>query len=232
MSPGYAAPVSNPLVVIVGAGPGVGGSVARRYASEGYDVALLGLDETALTTLGTSLQEGGTTTGWSTVDVTDEGALSAAVTRFADHSGRIDVLHFNPSAYRPKDPLHLSVTELLEDVALGVGALLTAVHAARPHMTAGGRVTATGSVAADRPSHQAASLGVQKAALRNLVTSLDATLRPHGIRAVSVTVDGVLAPDDPSSPLHPDRVAEALFAAAHQDEARWRTELRHPAAPA
>ena len=220
--------MTNRMIVVVGAGPGVGGSVARRYGREGYDVALLGLGEEVLTRLGTELQDAGVTTGWTEVDVTDPVATSEAIARFAEHSGRIDVLHFNPSAYRPKDPLQLTVPELLDDVALGVGALLTAVQAARPHMTAGGRITATGSVAADRPSHEAASLGVQKAGLRNIVHSLDATLRPDGIRAVSVTVDGVLAPKDPSSPLHPDNVAEALYAAARQDEDRWHTEVRHP----
>lgn len=216
------------MIVIVGAGPGVSASVARRFGQDGYDVALIGRDADVLTEVGKGLQTAGVTTGWTEADVTDAEAFTAAMDRFAEHSGRIDVVHFNPSAYRAKDPLQLKVAELLEDVALGVGALLTAVQAARPHMGAGGRVTATGSIAADRPSHQAASLGVQKAALRNLVHSLDATLRSDGIRAVSVTVDGVLAPKNPESPLHPDAVADAIHAAAHQDESRWRSEVVHP----
>ena len=101
--------------------------------------------------------------------------------------------------------MELTVDELLEDVALGVGGLLTAVQAARPFMTAGGRVTATGSMAADRPSAGAASLGVQKAGLQNLVRSLDTTLKPDGIRAVSVTVRGTLGKEGPFTP---DNVAE------------------------
>ena len=220
------------MIVVVGAGPGVGGSVARRFGQDGYDVALIGLGADVLTELGESLQAAGVTTGWTEADVTDPSALTAAVDRFAEHSGRIDVLHFNPSAFRHKDPLSLGVDELLQDVALGVGALLTAVQAARPHMRSGGRITATGSAAADRPWHEAASLGVQKAGLRNLVHSLDRTLQPDGIRAVSVTVNGVLAPGDPGSPFHPDRVADALHAAAFQDEGSWRTELVHPAVTA
>jgi hypothetical protein len=59
------------------------------------------------------------------------------------------------------------------------------------------------------------------------VQSLDATLAPDGIRAVSVTVEGVLDRDDASSPFHPDRVAEALVAAAGQDAADWRSEIRY-----
>ena len=70
--------------------------------------------------------------------------------------------------------------------------------------------------------------GVQKAALRNLVHSLDRTLAPDGIRAVSVTVDGVIDRDHPGSPLHPDQIAAAIHAAAHQPEKTWRSEVRHP----
>jgi NAD(P)-dependent dehydrogenase (short-subunit alcohol dehydrogenase family) len=89
-------------------------------------------------------------------------------------------------------------------------------------MSAGGRVTATGSMAADKPWHRAASLGVQKAGLRNLVRSLDATLKPDGIRAVSVTVRGTLGQDERFTP---DRVADAIWAAATQGESDWQAEV-------
>jgi NAD(P)-dependent dehydrogenase (short-subunit alcohol dehydrogenase family) len=220
--------MSNPMALVVGAGPGVSRSVARRFGRAGYDVALVGLDLAVLSTLGEELQADGVTAGWTAADVSDPAALTGAVDRLAGHSGRIDLLHFNPSAFRQKDPLTLTVPELLDDVALGVGALLTAVQAARPHLGPGGRITATGSLAADRPWHEAASLGVQKAGLRNLVRSIDATLAPDGIRAVSVTVAGALAPNDPSSPFHPDQVAEAIFEAAAQNEDRWNAEVVHP----
>ena len=85
-----------------------------------------------------------------------------------------------------------------------------------------GRITVTGSMAADKPWNEAASLGVQKAGVRNLVHSIDTTLSPDGIRAVSVTVRGTLGREGPFTP---DRVAEAIFAAAGQDEDGWRTEV-------
>ena len=214
--------MSNPVIVVVGAGPGMGASVARRFAREGFDVALIGLPADQVDELGMRLQHEGITTGWTAVDVADQEGLRAAITRFGGHADRIDVLHFNPSAFRQRDPLALTVGELLEDVALGVGGLLTAVQAARPFMSAGARVTATGSMAADEPWHEAASLGVQKAGLRNLVRSLDRTLEPHGIRAVSVTVNGTLGR---GTPFDPDLVADAIFAAAHQPEADWRAEV-------
>jgi NAD(P)-dependent dehydrogenase (short-subunit alcohol dehydrogenase family) len=214
--------MSKPVIVVVGAGPGVSGSVARRFADEGYDVALLGADQQALDDLVPDLEARGATVGHAVADVTDEQAARDAVRRFGEHAGRIDVLHFNPSAFREKDPLALTVDELLEDVALGVGALLTVVQAARPFLSAGGRVSVTGSMAADEPWEGAASLGVQKAGVRNLVRSLDKTLAPDGIRAVSVTVRGALSREGAFTP---DRVAEAIWSAVTRDEDGWTSEV-------
>jgi NADP-dependent 3-hydroxy acid dehydrogenase YdfG len=183
--------------------------VLRRWAS-------------VLDDLETDLAARGVAVRATVVDITDAEAATRAVREIGEAWERIDVLHFNPSAYRQKDPLALTVPELLEDVTLGVGALLTVVQAARPFMSAGGRVSVTGSMAADKPWHGAASLGVQKAGVRNLVHSLDATLEPEGIRAVSVTVRGTLAREGAFTP---DRVAEAIWAAVTTDEAEWRSEV-------
>ncbi len=214
--------MSNPVLVVVGAGPGVGGHVAQRFGAAGHDVALVSLGAEQLAELAEGLSADGVTAVWDDLDVTDAEALRAAVTSYGTRFGRIDVLHFNPSAFRAKTPLELTPAELAEDVSLGVGALLTAVQAARPFMTTGGRITVTGSMAADRPSHEAASLGVQKAAVRNLVRSIDRTLSPDGIRAVSVTVRGSLGREGPFTPA---RVAEAIYAAAHQPEESWQAEV-------
>ncbi|RYB92887.1 SDR family oxidoreductase [Nocardioides oleivorans] len=213
---------SKPVIVVVGAGPGVSGSVARRFASEGYDVALLGADQAVLDDLVPGLEALGAAVGHTVADVTDERAARDAVRRFGEHTGRIDVLHFNPSAYREKDPLTLTVDELLTDVALGVGALLTVVQAARPYLVAGSRISVTGSMAADEPWQGAASLGVQKAGVRNLVHSLDKSLQDDGIRAVSVTVCGALARDGAFTP---DRVAEAIWSAVTTGEGDWLSEV-------
>jgi NAD(P)-dependent dehydrogenase (short-subunit alcohol dehydrogenase family) len=214
--------MSDRVLVVIGAGPGVSGSLARLYARHGYAVGLVGKDEQQVQALHSDVRALGSDVRSAIVDITDPPAATQAVSGLGAHFGRIDVLHFNPSAFREKDPLELSVDELLADVALGVGALLTAVQAARPYLGEGSRVTVTGSMAADKPWNRAASLGVQKAGVRNLVHSLDTTGRPAGIRAVSVTVRGTLAADGPFTP---DRVADALFAAAHQADGEWRTEI-------
>ena len=122
-----------------------------------------------------------------------------------------------------QDPLTLTPAQLLADVGVGVASLLTAVQAARPYLQAGARITATGSLAAERPWAQAASLGVQKAGMRNLVAAIDATLAPDGIRAVTVTVAGILKAGTPFDPVH---VADAIYDAAMTDEEFWANEVR------
>ena len=210
------------MIVIIAAGPGVSGSVARLFAKDGYRVGLIGHDDAVLHELAASISADESQVRRVVADVTDVDGLRSAVDGLGRSFGRIDVLHFNPSAFRGKHPLDLTVDELLADVALGVGALLTSVQAARPFMTAGARITVTGSMAADQPSKDAASLGVQKAGVRNLVQSIDAHLGPDGIRAVSVTVRGALSKEGAFTP---DRVAEAIHAAAQQDAEAWQTEI-------
>ena len=234
------APHEQLTALVVGAGPGVSGSLARLLAREGYTVALVGreqdvLDDLAAQVAAASAEAAGpdgstraATPLTARVDVTEHDAAGAVVARLAADLGRVDLLHFNPSAYRPRSPLELTPHELAQDVALGVGALLTAVQGAHPHFSDAARVTVTGSAAADSPDPSAASLGVQKAGVRNLVHSLDRQLAPTGVRAVSVTVTGVLAPQDPASPFHPDAVAAALLGASRQPLEDWRSEVRHP----
>ncbi len=198
------------------------GSLARLLAREGYAVGLVGRDSQVLEDLSTELRDLGVVAEWVAADVTDAPVATEAIVSLGERLGHVDLLHFNPSAFTGKNPMDLSADELLADVALGVGALLTAVQAARRFMDRGGRVTVTGSMAADQPSPGAASLGVQKAGVRNLVRSLDATLEPDGIRVVTVTVRGSLGK---SGPFTPDRVAAALLAASRQGEDDWQSEV-------
>lgn len=205
--------MADRVVLVVGAGPGLGSSVAHRFARAGYDVALVGRREETVRAIGRSLQAGGTRARWTAVDVGDERALETALAPLVTEAGRIDVLHHNVSTYRAATATQTTAADLLADLAVGVGSLLTAVRAVLPALLGADRPTvlATGSGVADRPMTGAASLGVQKAALRNLVQALDAELGPRGVRAATLTVRGVL---ERGTPYDPDLVAGALLALA------------------
>jgi len=206
--------VSSPVLVVLGAGPGLGAGAARRFGRAGYAVVLVSDNAEQLAGIADDLRSGGVAVSTLRLDLTDSDAVHDAMAALE----RIDVLHFNPSAFRQQDVLHLSVEDLVSDLRVGVAPLLPALQGARARMSAGARVLVTGSAAADRPWHEAASLGVQKAAVRNLVTSIDATLAPHAIRAVAVQVNGTLAREGPFSP---DPIADAMFVAVTRPDESW-----------
>jgi NAD(P)-dependent dehydrogenase (short-subunit alcohol dehydrogenase family) len=214
--------MASPVYVVLGAGPGLGLSAARRFARGGYAVTLVGQSVEQMEPLAQSLRDEGFDAEPDGVELTDADDVTRLITGIGERRGRIDVLHFNPSAFRQVDALHLTIAQLFEDLAVGVAPMLPAVQAAKPFMPAGARVLVTGSQAADTPWHEAPSLGMQKAAVRNLVTSLDATLAPDGIRAVAVQVNGVLAKEGPFSP---PQVAEALYAATVRPDDGWTAQV-------
>lgn len=219
--------MANPVAVIVGAGPGLGAAVGRAFGRAGYDVALIARTEATVGVIGERLQSEGITAGWAAADAGDPQQLRAAVERLGRHAGRIDVLHYNAVAFRPTPAGELTAAQLLEDLGVGAAGLLTAVAAAQPLMPPGSAVLATGGGTADRPMRSAASLGVQKAALRNLVGALDKDLRAAGIRAASVTVHGTIAE---GTPFAPDLIAEVfvrLAAEAPTVGEDWRTEVAY-----
>lgn len=207
-----------PLYLVLGAGPGLGLATAGRFAREGYATVLTAHTDSAATQLADTLTRDGYRAHGTAIELTDPDNIAHVVTTIATRHGGIDVLHFNPSAWREKSPLQLSVPELVEDFTLGVAALLPAIQAAHPYLSSGARILVTGSAAADKPWHRAASLGVQKAAVRNLVTSLDTTLAAQHIRAVAVQINGVLAD---TGPFAPDAIAEAMWQATTRRNDDW-----------
>jgi NADP-dependent 3-hydroxy acid dehydrogenase YdfG len=217
--------MSNPVMVIIGAGPGMGLAVARRFASAGYDIGLIGRDAGKTEELAGTLEREGAQVGWAAVDVADAPELTAVLRRMTEHTGRLDVLLFNPSAFRACTATQVTAADLLADLAVGTAPLLTAVQAVLPLLREQhtGTVLATGSGAADTPSPGAASLGPQKAALRSLVQELAVELGAAGIHVATVTVHGNLKE---GTPFAPSLIAETFFALVeqtHGDPAKWET---------
>lgn len=195
------------FAIIVGAGPGIGASFARRLAREGFGVGLVARDADRLGALAAGLRKDGVDVRTAAADVTDADGLTAAVDDLARGAGRLDVLHYNPSRWRSGGVAEVTPADLLDDLALGAVGLLAAVRGALPHLKPGATVLATGGGSADRPAPGALTLGVQKAALRALVVGLAAELGPQGIHVATVTVRGNVTP---GSPTGPDPVAEVL----------------------
>jgi NADP-dependent 3-hydroxy acid dehydrogenase YdfG len=220
--------VSKPIAIVIGAGPGLGRASALRFARAGYDIGLVSRREDTVQKLAEEVTGAGVDAGWAAADIADPEALGGAIRRMAEHTGRVDVLHFNPSVTREVRPRDLTPDQLLADLAVGTAGLLTAVRAVLPTMLEQrtGTVLVTGSGLADHPHPAIPSAGVQKAAVRNLTLALAADLAPEGIHVATVTVYGELRGG--SATTSQAAVADVLFDLVEEtagDPAAWRTHV-------
>ena len=90
-----------PTIAVVGAGPGMGLSIARTFGSRGFDVALLSRSQDNLDAHGAALAADGITAKGFPADVLDTDSLTGALETAAAHFGRIDVLEYSPGGPEP-----------------------------------------------------------------------------------------------------------------------------------
>lgn len=130
-----------PTIAIVGAGPGLGAAVARRFGAEGFSIALIARDQAKLDALAAELRAEGLTARGFSADVRDGAALEAALAAAAAELGGIAVLQYSPLPSRDYLKPVLDLTPELAAEALRFSAL-GLIHAARavlPAMTSAGR---------------------------------------------------------------------------------------------
>jgi NAD(P)-dependent dehydrogenase (short-subunit alcohol dehydrogenase family) len=183
------------VLVVVAAGPGLGRSVALRFAREGAAVGLLARATDSAAALAQELRAAGAReVATAAADVGDEAALRTALGDLRDQLGPATALVYNGSAFVQGSGLTITTGDLRTALDVGVSGAMVAAQEVAPPMRAAGRgsLLLTGSVAADRASTSATAVGVAKAALRNLAMSLHKELAPDGVRVTTVTIDGVL----------------------------------------
>ena len=224
---GSQAPAEKDTVVVVAAGPGLGRAVARRFAREGAIIGLIARSTDHLAELAAELRAAGATVAAAACDVADPVTLRQAFVTLRELVGDPTVLVFNASEYVEGRPAEVSYEAFMHGVYVGVGAALVSVQEVVPAMRSAGRGTLllTGSVAAEKPSVSAATVGVAKAALRNLGLSLHKELGPDGIQAVTVTIRGVL--QGPNA-LDVDEIADYYWVLHTQPRASWTPEVSYP----
>jgi NADP-dependent 3-hydroxy acid dehydrogenase YdfG len=90
---------SLPVLLVLGAGPGLGMSVAHRFGAEGYAVALVSRSAARHADYLQSLTEAGVEAAAFAADAADPKQLRAAVDAARTRFGRIDVGYYGPAAF-------------------------------------------------------------------------------------------------------------------------------------
>ena len=125
-----------PVIAIIGAGPGLGAAVARRFGREGFSIALISRDQTKLDTMAAELSADGVTASGFAADVRDPGALESALDRAAAELGPITALQYSPLPSRDylKPVLDLTPELALEALQFSAVGLIHAARAVLPAM--------------------------------------------------------------------------------------------------
>ncbi|GAB3815925.1 SDR family NAD(P)-dependent oxidoreductase [Tessaracoccus terricola] len=127
-------------LAIVGAGPGLGAAVARRFGREGFAVALISRDQSKLDALAAELADDGVTARGYSADVRDAAALEQALASAAADLGPITALQYSPLPARAylEPVLDLTPELALDALSFSALGLITAARVVLPAMRAAG----------------------------------------------------------------------------------------------
>jgi NAD(P)-dependent dehydrogenase (short-subunit alcohol dehydrogenase family) len=211
-----------PGAIVIGAGPGIGTSVARRLARERLPVAVLARSQTTVDAALEALGGNGAQTVGVTADVTDEPALRAALDDVVDQFGVPEILVYNAARIQSDALGELTAQEHLDAWATNVVGALTAITHLAPRMARVGRGTILITGGMPEPTPEATSLSLGKAGVRALTEILARAYEASGIHVATVTVAGAVAP---GSTFDPDDIAEHYWQLHTQRTGDWQHEI-------
>jgi NAD(P)-dependent dehydrogenase (short-subunit alcohol dehydrogenase family) len=215
--------------LIVGAGPGISASVARRLAAAGLKVGLAARSTDKLQTLA---QETGAAT------FAADASEPADVARLFDEAdariGQPDVVLYNASGRTRGRIAELDPDEVRRAIAVSAfGAFLVVQQATRRMLPQSkGAILLTGATASVKGYPLSSAFAMGKFALRGLAQSAARELAPQGIHVAHFIIDGgvrsAIRPDPadrPDSTLDPDAVAQAYVDVLRQPRSAWSWEI-------
>ncbi len=218
-------------IAVVGAGPGLGTSMARRFGREGFHVGLFARSADRLDAMVADLAGEGVSASAHVADVLERPALRAALGDLEQATGSIDVLAYlpTPTGAELKVPEDVDVASVMHQLDYSVLGPIEATQAVLPGMLArgDGALLYTGGYSSRHPLTTHANAGIALAAQRNYAYVLNRALAGKGVYAGTVTVAGLIlrstsgdeilaAPDEVRAMLEPllidpDDIAEMYW---------------------
>lgn len=182
------------IIVITGAGSGIGRATARRFRAAGWRVALIGRREAALCETAGAADEGAMILP---CDVTDAPAMDRAFDRVAAQWGRVDALFNNAgTAIFSQTPDQIAPEDFRRVIEVNVIGMFNAARAAfrvmRAQTPQGGRIINNGSISAHAPRPGSVAYTTSKHAVTGLTRSLSLDGRPFGIACGQIDIGNAL----------------------------------------
>ena len=234
--------MSKPKVsLVVGAGPGLGGAVARRFGREGLAVAAVRRrhgDE--LEALCEEIRKSGSEAHGFEVDARKEEEVISLFDRVENEIGPLEVVVFNPGAN-----INFPIREMTSrkfykvwEMACFAGFLVGREAARRMVPRGRGTIIFTGATASLRGGPGFSAFASAKAGLRAVAQSMARELGREGIHVAHTVIDGAidmpfiretfgdsLEARGPDAMLAPDDIAETYWTLHQQPRSAWTFEV-------
>lgn len=184
------------LVVIVGAGKGMGVNIAKVFGQHDFKVAMLARNLAKLTPLAEELKTQGIEAYSYEADAASTDSLTAAFQKIQQEHGFVDVLVYNAAVLTAGFPSKLGSADLMDHYQVDVASALHAANLVLPEqMKKGeGAILFTGGGFALYPMAEYTCVSVGKAALRALAFALSQEVKEKGVYVGIMTIMGSIAP--------------------------------------
>ncbi|WP_228001298.1 short-chain dehydrogenase/reductase [Nocardia australiensis] len=174
--------VHDRVVVITGAGTGIGRALAEQLYGAGAFVALIDIDQPAVARVGRSMGERALVLR---ADVSDRIGMREAISRVRERFGRIDVVVANAGVVpRPATIRTMNPADFDRVIGINLTGVFNTVHPALEDIIAvGGHVVVVSSAAAFAPGMAGSPYMVSKAAVEQFGRALRVELAAVGATA-------------------------------------------------
>ncbi len=220
------------VCVVVGVGPGNGAALGRRFAKEGYAVALLARTQETSGPLAKSLPDARA----YTCDVTDDAQIASVFEAITREMGPVHTLVYNAGSGSWGTVEDVEPAALLGALRVNALGLMVAAKKVIPEMKGqgGGNIVVIGATSSRRGMARTAGFAPAKAAQKSLTESMARHLWPQNIHVSLIIVDGVVdlprtrtmmkdKPDDFF--IAPDDLADTAFHLTTQPRSAWSFEV-------
>ena len=240
----------KPVCLVIGAGAGIGGNVARRFAQEGYHACLCRRsDEDGLNKMVERIENDGGSASGFILNAVEENSIEERVATIESDIGPIEVVVYNLGAQIGDRALKDTSYKAFEmGWRLGTFGLFRLASAVCPFMEArgNGMILVTSATAAVRGNGGQHSHAAAMGGRRMLCQTLNAEFSPKGIHVAHILIDGAVdAPDTLGKMLGPERfqqlretrgmehdglllptkIADTYFHIAQQHRSTWTFEI-------
>ena len=199
----------KPVCLVLGAGAGIGGNVAKKFSKEGFHLCICRrTDEKGLNNLVKNIEENGGSASGFLIDIIKDNVIEDLIENIETNIGPIDVVVYNLGAQAGMKLLHETTLKEFEwgwKVAnLGLFRLAKSICPIMEKRKKG-TILVTSATAAMRGNKNQHSHASAMGGRRMLCQSLNAEFSEKGIHIVHIVIDGMVdAPDTLGKVLGPE----------------------------